>query len=380
MNGFDKMNSKFDVINKIIDTLKLINNVEAITILDKDIILQQLREAYIAVLEMDTEITCPSCDEGTHEAGKPVLTEETQSVPETAVQESENLPEVTQPEIAEVEMPSVAGPEHVEEEVTLRETIEVSFTSEITNVIPEEIPVTEEPEVMADPIPDIKEPELFADDEPAEIVEKPSIQSAVHTIPVPELSFSSQNQEQEFEGNEDILHFISSGTKPAPRQEPEKKEESVPVADSTEVPSPGPVTTEIPQGKNPEVVTPQEPEIKIDQVYHAEVTVETTTSTQKRSLNDLLTEKKEDNSLNTKFQNAKIVDLTKSISINDKFLFIKELFRNRGEEFSQSIQALNNCRDIEEAFGVMEKLKKHYFWDSTSPAYLALCDLVRRKF
>lgn len=379
MNGFDKMNSKFDVINKIIDTLKLINNVEAITILDKDIILQQLREAYIAVLEMDTEITCPSCNEGAHEPGKPALTEETESVPETAVQESEDPVEVTQPEIAEAEIPSVAGPEQIEE-VTVRETFEVSFTSEITNVIPEETPVTEEPTVMADPIPEIKEPELFADHETTEIAEKPSTQSAVHTIPVPELSFSSQNQEQEFEGDEDILHFISSGTKPAPQPQPEKKEESVPVADSTEVLSPGPVTTEIPQVKNPEVVTAQEPEIKIDQVYHAEVTVETTTSTQKRSLNDLLTEKKEDNSLNTKFQNAKIVDLTKSISINDKFLFIKELFRNRGEEFSQSIQALNNCRDIEEAFGVMEKLKKHYFWDSTSPAYLALCDLVRRKF
>ena len=68
------------------------------------------------------------------------------------------------------------------------------------------------------------------------------------------------------------------------------------------------------------------------------------------------------------------------MSINDKFLFIRELFKNKSEEFSRAIQTLNNCENIEEAFDIMEGLKKQYFWDSTSSAYLALCDLVRRKF
>jgi hypothetical protein len=80
------------------------------------------------------------------------------------------------------------------------------------------------------------------------------------------------------------------------------------------------------------------------------------------------------------YQNAKISDLTKSISINDKFLFIRELFQNKGEEFSKAIHHLNNTRNIEEAFQYMEILKKQYLWDSTSSAYLSFCDLVRRKF
>ena len=66
--------------------------------------------------------------------------------------------------------------------------------------------------------------------------------------------------------------------------------------------------------------------------------------------------------------------------MNDKFLFIRELFKNKGEEFSQAIQTLNNCHDIEEAFAGLEQMKKHYFWDTTSPAYLKFCDLIRRKF
>lgn len=101
---------------------------------------------------------------------------------------------------------------------------------------------------------------------------------------------------------------------------------------------------------------------------------------EKKSLNDLLCNAREDISLGAKFQNARVKDLAKAISINDKFLFIRELFRNKGEEFSKSIQQLNACNTIDEAFDLMETMKKYYAWDTTAQAYLKLCDLVRRKF
>lgn len=100
----------------------------------------------------------------------------------------------------------------------------------------------------------------------------------------------------------------------------------------------------------------------------------------RRSLNDLIHEQREDHSLGNQFQHAKVVDLTKAISINDKFTYIRELFKNRGEEFSAAIQKLNGCVNLEEAFDELENLKRHYYWDSTSNAYLSLCDLLRRKF
>ena len=102
--------------------------------------------------------------------------------------------------------------------------------------------------------------------------------------------------------------------------------------------------------------------------------------TSQRSLNDLFTEKDGDHSLGAQFQNAKVHDLTKAISINDKFTYIKELFNNKGEEFSAAITSLNQCRNMEEAFNCLEGLKQKYFWDSTSTTYLSLCDLLRRKF
>lgn len=98
----------------------------------------------------------------------------------------------------------------------------------------------------------------------------------------------------------------------------------------------------------------------------------------KRSLNDLLG--KEDNSLASQFQHSHIDDLSKAISLNDKFLYIKELFKGKGEDFSKAIQKLNVCPNIDEAFQTIDMLKKYYAWDTDSSAYLALCDLVRRKF
>ena len=101
---------------------------------------------------------------------------------------------------------------------------------------------------------------------------------------------------------------------------------------------------------------------------------------QQRSLNDLFTPEGNDRSLGAQYQNAKVTDLTKAISINDKFTYIKELFNNKGEEFSAAITQLNQCRNMDEAFNTLETLKQKHFWDSTSTTYLSLCDLLRRKF
>lgn len=99
---------------------------------------------------------------------------------------------------------------------------------------------------------------------------------------------------------------------------------------------------------------------------------------EKQSLNELFMQQKGD--LTQKFQNAKVNDLTKAIGINDKFLFIKELFNNKGEEFNSAITKLNAFASIDEAFDHLDYLKESYFWDNSGEAYLKLCDLLRRKF
>jgi hypothetical protein len=100
----------------------------------------------------------------------------------------------------------------------------------------------------------------------------------------------------------------------------------------------------------------------------------------KQSLHDTIGVSKEDISIGQKLQQKPITDLIKSIGINDKFLFIKELFANNGEEYSEAIQLLNNFSMISQAFDYLDILKNKYGWDEASDASLKLYDLIRRKY
>ena len=338
------MDKPVEELNKIVENLQLIiKNNFSFSQIEKDIVLQALREAYVLLLNHDTN-------------------------PEDMIPPVSVIP--------------VEKKEIVEEEIKEPEKIsEVDFQPE-----PEQI-------LIPEPLSETKQQveEIFEDEQMAKDDDTGSAFETISEVEPEEIL-----DEINFE-NDDILEFLPDKSLKNENLIFEKEAK-------TQIPS---VTFEkdILKESNIEEVTQPFVEDKpiIDPVFKAETDFsrqnihkeeisqkvpsslfdeisEKENNVQKRSLNDLLIEQKKDNSLNTKYQNTKISDLTKSISINDKFLFIRELFKNRGEEFSQAIQALNNCNNIEEAFSVMEKMKKHYFWDSTSPAYLALCDLVRRKF
>ena len=59
------------------------------------------------------------------------------------------------------------------------------------------------------------------------------------------------------------------------------------------------------------------------------------------------------------------------------------------ETLLETVEQNENKKEIEEAkptvssdeaFEELEVMKKHYFWESTSEAYLSLCDLIRRRY
>lgn len=100
----------------------------------------------------------------------------------------------------------------------------------------------------------------------------------------------------------------------------------------------------------------------------------------KPSLHEKIGSVKSDNTLASKLQQKPIADLVKSIGINDKFLFIKELFKNNGEEYNETIQLLNNFSSLMQAFDYLDVMKQKYNWDESSDASLKIYDLIRRKY
>ena len=88
----------------------------------------------------------------------------------------------------------------------------------------------------------------------------------------------------------------------------------------------------------------------------------------------------EDNSLAAKLQQNPVRNLKSVIGINDKFLFVNELFGGSMEKYNKSIDNLNDLKTLNGAMIYLNELKIELQWNSSNEAYLKLKDLVSRKF
>lgn len=81
-----------------------------------------------------------------------------------------------------------------------------------------------------------------------------------------------------------------------------------------------------------------------------------------------------------RLQENKVVDLRTTIGINDKFLFINELFDGNMRIYDEAVNKLNDCQTLAQADLLLLDLKIAYSWDSENPTVKKFVDLVRRKF
>ena len=75
----------------------------------------------------------------------------------------------------------------------------------------------------------------------------------------------------------------------------------------------------------------------------------------------------------------KVADLRTTIGINDKFLFINELFDGNMRIYDEALKKLNDCNTMAQADLLLLDLKIVYNWDSESPTVKKFVELVRRK-
>jgi hypothetical protein len=97
------------------------------------------------------------------------------------------------------------------------------------------------------------------------------------------------------------------------------------------------------------------------------------------SLNEILKEDKEE--LSETLQNSPIKDLKKAIGINDRFLFINELFQGDETSFERSIKTINGFSIYAEAeYWIRRELKTKLGWDLQSESVKQFDALVKRRF
>lgn len=98
------------------------------------------------------------------------------------------------------------------------------------------------------------------------------------------------------------------------------------------------------------------------------------------SINDQLNEQKTE--IGHKLSEAAhIRDLKKAIGINDRFVFINELFRGDEAMYERSIKTINNFSIYPEAqYWIERELKIKLGWDNEKPAVQEFYALVKRRF
>jgi hypothetical protein len=97
------------------------------------------------------------------------------------------------------------------------------------------------------------------------------------------------------------------------------------------------------------------------------------------SLNDKL--KSASTELASTLKGSPVKELRKAIGVNDRFLFINELFRGDEAMYERSIKTINNFRILPEAEYWMEReLKIKIGWDDSRDIVQHFYQLVRRRF
>lgn len=102
--------------------------------------------------------------------------------------------------------------------------------------------------------------------------------------------------------------------------------------------------------------------------------------TDHKSINDLIASGRSDQSISKRMQHNPISDLKNSIGINEKFIFVYELFGGNANLYATTIDRLNGMSGREEAIALMETLREEYRWDIENMAFQKLVDMVVRRY
>lgn len=164
---------------------------------------------------------------------------------------------------------------------------------------------------------------------------------------------------------------------PAPKAIPVIEAEAIPVVKVSE---------------EPKVVTPNEeaihkteikPEIATEVVQEtASPKVEKTPAKpivkeEKTFINEKLAGTVGKKDLASKLQSQGIKSIAGSLGINDKFLFIRELFGGNAETFRLTMEQLDEAHNFNDAYTI---LITNFQWDMDSEVVQMLLNLIRRKF
>jgi len=93
-------------------------------------------------------------------------------------------------------------------------------------------------------------------------------------------------------------------------------------------------------------------------------------------INETLAQKKTGNDLSSKLQTAPLSSISSGIGLNDKFLFIRELFKGDNVLYNNTIQHLDAADSLANA---MDFIQHHIDWDENNETTQKFINLIHRR-
>jgi len=120
----------------------------------------------------------------------------------------------------------------------------------------------------------------------------------------------------------------------------------------------------------------EEIKVKIEEELIAPVSIHNEKIEESSTLNDQL-QSSGSEIIGEKIYSNSITDIRSAIGINDRFLFIRELFNNDNDKYNSTIEFINNAAD----FGIVEEqFKLNQNWDFENPTVVQFLEITKRKF
>lgn len=102
---------------------------------------------------------------------------------------------------------------------------------------------------------------------------------------------------------------------------------------------------------------------------------------QEASINDQFANEGSSNTLADKLSGQPIKDLKAAIGLNQKFLFMNDLFEGENDIFHEAVDKINAFENLGQAMEYVESsLSSVYSWDKENSSVLHFIDLVERRF
>ena len=124
-----------------------------------------------------------------------------------------------------------------------------------------------------------------------------------------------------------------------------------------------------------ELVSSSKPEIKLEPAK-AGILAEKISPSDFHPINETLAQQKPVNDLSSKLQTAPLNSIVSGIGLNDKFLYIRELFNGDNTLYNNTIRQLETAKSLDDA---MDFIHKHFEWDTQNETTQKFVNLLHRR-